>query len=66
MYIIEYKKILMLPGYTITSIIKRENKHDMCKEEVNDLMILYNIKNNFKIPHAGDIVEIPVKKEKAS
>lgn len=63
---VEYKKVLMMPGYTISAIIRRENRHDMSKEEVKDLMVLYNLRNNFKIPHAGDVVEIPTKKEKAS
>ena len=63
---VEYKKVLMMPGYTISAIIRRENRHDMSIEEVKDLMVYYNLRNDFKIPRAGDIVEIPIKKEKAS
>lgn len=60
---VEYKRVLMMPGYTIEGIIKRENNHDMSKEDVKEFMLLYNAKNDSKIPIVGQSVFIPIKKK---
>lgn len=57
---IEYKQCLMMPGFTIEGIIKKENSHDMDKETVKLLVQFYNEANNFKIPRVGNLVLIPV------
>jgi hypothetical protein len=60
---LEFKKCLMMSGYTIEGVIRRENSHDMDKNVVKLLVEEYNKANNYKIPKVGDIVLIPVIKK---
>lgn len=60
---IEFKTCLMMPGFTLEGIIKKENSHDIDKETVKLLVHYYNEKNNSKIPRAGESVLIPIIKK---
>jgi len=57
---IEFKQCLMMPGFTIEAIIKKENQHNIDKELVKVLVQYYNKANNFKVPRAGQSVLIPI------
>lgn len=58
--IIKYENHLMLPGHTITGAIKLYNKYDLNKTQMDELLDMYNILNEYKTPKVGQTVKIPV------
>lgn len=49
-----------MSGYTIEGVIRRENNHAISKEEVRELMSIYNVENGTKVPTVGTSVKVPV------
>jgi hypothetical protein len=52
--------IMFMPGHTIEAIIKKENKHDVNKEELNALLAEYLRINGPEVPRPGFVAKIPI------
>lgn len=48
------------PNQTIDAVIDLKNRHNLSKQELNELRSWYNIMNNGQVPRPGDLVKIPI------
>jgi len=49
-----------MPGHTIEALIKKENRHDVTREELNVLLERFNAINPPVVPKAGNVLNIPI------
>lgn len=52
--------VVFMPGHTVEAIIKRENMHDVNKEELNALIKEYINLNGPEVPRPGFSAKIPI------
>ena len=49
-----------MPGHTIEALIKKENRHNVTKEELVELLKQFEVLNSSTVPRAGATVKIPI------
>jgi len=54
------KPHLLMPGETITAVLKKYNLYDATKEEVNALLLQYKAINTDVVPKPGIRVMVPI------
>lgn len=56
---IRYEPFLFMPGMTIHAVIRLKNNY-VSGDKLKELMDLFNEKNNFQVPRAGQSLLIPI------